>query len=122
MQGHPCIGTMLASVRSVPVHDNVDCAVGVHRGAARHVCHGQRGAQLPSRYMGLLLAPLQLSADWSFACIAPVEALSDLRNLATAALYAWLLWVLLSGRPWQARRLMCFSRMLWLWHMSRETL
>ena len=62
----------------------------------------------PSRYMGLLLAPLQLSADWSFACIPPVEALADPRNLATAALYAWLLWVLVIARPWQARRLLPF--------------
>ena len=58
--------------------------------------------------MGLLLAPLQLSADWSFACIPPVEALADPRNLATAALYAWLLWVLVFARPWQARRLLPF--------------
>ncbi|KAK9831331.1 hypothetical protein WJX81_003095 [Elliptochloris bilobata] len=56
---------------------------------------------LHARYMGLLLAPVQLSADWSFACIPPLEALADPRNLATAALYAWLLWVLLSARPWQ---------------------
>ena len=53
---------------------------------------------------GLLLAPVQLSADWSFSCIPPVETLADPRNLATAALYLWLLWVLLAARPWLVRR------------------
>ena len=64
--------------------------------------------------MGLLLAPLQLSADWSFACIPPVEALADPRNLAMAVLYAWLLWVLLSARPWQARSLVLRRWQLWV--------
>jgi len=58
---------------------------------------------LPARYMGLLLAPVQLSADWSFACIPPVAYLRDPRSLATAALYAWLAWVLVAARPEQAR-------------------
>ena len=56
-----------------------------------------------NRYMGLLLAPVQLSADWSFSCIPPVETLADPRNLATAALYLWLIWALLAARPWLAR-------------------
>lgn len=55
------------------------------------------------RYMGLLLAPVQMSADWSFSCIPPVETLADPRNLATAALYLWLAWALLAARPWLAR-------------------
>ena len=58
---------------------------------------------LPARYMGLLLAPVQLCADWSFACIPPVASLRDPRSLATAALYAWLAWVLVAARPEQAR-------------------
>ncbi|KAL4459052.1 hypothetical protein ABPG75_013917 [Micractinium tetrahymenae] len=56
---------------------------------------------LHARYAWLLLAPLQLSADWSYACIDYVSSLSDPRNLATAALYLFLLWLGLSARPWQ---------------------
>jgi hypothetical protein len=56
-------------------------------------------ALLHARYMGLLLAPLQLSADWSFACIPLVESWRDPRNLAGLALYLWLAWCGLSARP-----------------------
>lgn len=49
---------------------------------------------LHARYFVQLLAPLFLSADWSFACIPLVTQLSDPRNLATVALYAFLLWTL----------------------------
>jgi hypothetical protein len=56
-------------------------------------------AHLHARYAGLLVAPLRLSADWSFACIPLVEAWGDPRNLLSVALYAWLAWVALSARP-----------------------
>ena len=56
---------------------------------------------LHARYASLLLAPVQLSADWSYACIPLVDSLQDPRNLLTAALYAWLLWTALATRPWR---------------------
>ena len=54
---------------------------------------------LHARYAGLLLAPVRLSADWSFACIPLVEALADVRSLAIAALYSALAWTALACRP-----------------------
>ena len=54
---------------------------------------------LHARYAGLLLAPVLLSADWSFACIPLVDAMADVRNLATAALYSALAWSALACRP-----------------------
>lgn len=56
---------------------------------------------LHAKYASLLVAPVQLSADWSFECVPLVEGLSDPRNLITAATYTWLLWTLCSIRPWQ---------------------
>ena len=41
------------------------------------------------------------TADWSYACIDYVSRLSDPRNLAAAALYLLLLWLLLAARPWR---------------------
>ncbi|KXZ44203.1 hypothetical protein GPECTOR_71g564 [Gonium pectorale] len=55
---------------------------------------------LHSRYAGLLLAPLQLSADWSFSCIPLVGSLTDPRNGLTVALYGYLIWTVLAARPW----------------------
>lgn len=40
------------------------------------------------------------AADWSYACIDYVTSLSDPRNLGTLALYACLLYTVLSARPW----------------------
>ena len=56
---------------------------------------------LHSRYAGLLLLPLRLSADWSFACIPYVETLGDPRNLGTAALYLCLAYLVAAARPWE---------------------
>ena len=56
---------------------------------------------LHAKYASLLLAPVQLSADWSFECIPLVEGLADPRNLLTLALYAWLLWTVMCIRPWR---------------------
>ena len=52
---------------------------------------------LHAQYAKLLLLPTQLSADWSYACIPPVEHLMDPRNLATILLYTALVWAL--ARP-----------------------
>jgi hypothetical protein len=52
--------------------------------------------------MWLLLWPQHLSADWSFNCLPLVQRLDDPRNLAAAALYAYLLYCLLAARPWGA--------------------
>ena len=67
-----------------------------------------RSPQLLSLHAPLLVcrspAHLLLSlpaADWSYACIEYVSSLTDPRNLATASLYALLLWVGLSARPWE---------------------
>ena len=55
---------------------------------------------LHARYAALLLCPVHLSADWSFACIPLVESWLDWRNAATLLLYAALAAALLQGRPW----------------------
>ena len=57
---------------------------------------------LHARYAALLLCPVHLSADWSFACIPLVESVLDWRNAATLLLYAALAAALLQGRPWSA--------------------
>ena len=56
---------------------------------------------LHAKYFHLLLFPLHLSADWSFACVPYVQSLMDPRNAATAAVYAAVLWVVVSCKPWQ---------------------
>lgn len=56
---------------------------------------------LHAKYFHLLLFPLHLSADWSFACVPYVQSLADPRNAATAALYSALVWVVVSSKPWQ---------------------
>ena len=54
---------------------------------------------LHSCYALLMVFPAQLSADWSFSCIPLVESISDPRNIASAALYAGLAAIFLSGLP-----------------------
>ena len=54
---------------------------------------------LHAKYFHLLLIPLWLSADWSYACIPYVKTLWDPRNVATAAVYTTLLWGFASCRP-----------------------
>ena len=56
---------------------------------------------LHAQYAGLMLFPARMSADWSFRCVPLVRHLADPRNLGAAALYAWLAWSLLAGRPWR---------------------
>ena len=52
-------------------------------------------------YASLLVAPVQLSADWSFSCIKPVIELSDLRNSGSLLLYGCAVVVLLQAKPWR---------------------
>jgi hypothetical protein len=52
-------------------------------------------------YVGLLVAPLHLSADWSFACVQPVHTLLDSRNIAPIAIAALLGAALLAAQPWK---------------------
>lgn len=66
---------------------------------------------LHARYAWLLLMPLHLSADWSFSCIPLVEGCSDVRNLATLALYCFLLYTALSAQP--------LSLLRQLWGLAR---
>ncbi|GMH37112.1 hypothetical protein BSKO_04985 [Bryopsis sp. KO-2023] len=54
-----------------------------------------------ARYAWLLIYPMHLSADWSYACIPYVETVGDFRNLLTAGLYAVLLYVVLAAKPWK---------------------
>lgn len=56
---------------------------------------------LHAQYAGLMVAPVHMCADWSYRCVPLVEHLSDPRNLASALLYAWVLWAILAGRPWE---------------------
>ena len=54
-------------------------------------------------YASLLLAPVQLSADWSFSCIKPVIDLTDPRNSGTLLLYGCAVVVVLQAAPWRWR-------------------
>jgi hypothetical protein len=54
-------------------------------------------------YAYLMLAPVQLSADWSFSCIKPVADLSDVRNIGSLVLYASAIAVVLQAAPWRWR-------------------
>ena len=55
-------------------------------------------------YASLLVAPVSLSADWSFSCIPPLESLADPRNAGTAALYGSIVLYGLLARPWRLAR------------------
>jgi hypothetical protein len=55
-------------------------------------------------YAALLVAPVHMSADWSYACVPPVESLADPRNAGTAALYGTLAALALAARPWRLAR------------------
>lgn len=54
---------------------------------------------LHAKYFQLLLVPIWLSADWSYACIPYVTSLWDPRNAMTAMLYASIIWVLAVCKP-----------------------
>ena len=54
---------------------------------------------LHARYAALLVAPLQLSADWSFSCIPLVTEVTDPRNIATATLYGLLIAIIMDCVP-----------------------
>ena len=56
---------------------------------------------LHAQYAGLMVAPVHMCADWSYRCVPLVQRFSDPRNLQSLALYAWVLWALLEGRPWE---------------------
>lgn len=58
-------------------------------------------AHLHGQYAALMVAPVQMCADWSYRCVPLVEHLSDWRNLLGAATYGWLACMLLLGRPWE---------------------
>jgi hypothetical protein len=69
---------------------------------------------LHARYAWLLFAPLHLSADWSFNCIPLVEHLWDARNLATVILYCYILYTVMSAKP--------FRVLHQLWQLGRGAL
>ena len=56
---------------------------------------------LHAQYAWLMVAPIHMCADWSYRCVPLVQHFSDPRNLQSLALYAWVLWALLEGRPWE---------------------
>jgi hypothetical protein len=58
-------------------------------------------AHLHAQYAALMVAPVQMCADWSYRCVALVEGLRDWRNLLSAATYGWFVAMLLLGRPWE---------------------
>ena len=58
-------------------------------------------AHLHAQYAWLLVAPVRMSADWSYRCVRLVTGLGDPRNLGSAITYVWLAWAALSGRPWR---------------------
>ena len=55
-------------------------------------------------YLFLLIAPVQLSADWSFSCVAPVESYGDVRNAGSLFLYGSIVLVGLQTAPWRLQR------------------
>jgi hypothetical protein len=55
------------------------------------------------RFIYLLLWPVQLCADWNYACIPPVSSARDPRNSGAAALYLAAAACLLAARPWRLR-------------------
>ncbi len=55
-------------------------------------------------YAALLVAPVRLSADWSYSCVPPVESLADPRNAGTAALYGSIAASVLLAAPWRFKR------------------
>lgn len=58
---------------------------------------------LHARYAALLLAPWQLSADYSFDCIPLVRTVADPRNALTMVLYGALAALIVRGSPPAAR-------------------
>lgn len=58
-------------------------------------------AHLHAQYAALIVAPVQMCADWSYRCVALVEGLRDWRNLLSAATYGWFVAMVLLGRPWE---------------------
>lgn len=55
-------------------------------------------------YVRLLIAPLFLSADWSFSCVPPVLGLTDVRNAQSALLYVLIALAVIAARPWVLQR------------------
>jgi hypothetical protein len=55
-------------------------------------------------YASLLIAPVSMSADWSFSCVPPLESLADLRNAGSAFLYGSIVLFGLLARPWRLSR------------------
>ena len=55
-------------------------------------------------YLFLLIAPVHLSADWSFSCVAPVESYGDVRNAGSLFLYGSIVLVGLQTSPWRLQR------------------
>lgn len=66
---------------------------------------------LHTRYFIQLLAPVHLSADWSFNCVPLVEVITDPRNIATGLLYGYLIYVGVTAAPLQlAKQLLRVAR------------
>eukprot|EP00210_Caulerpa_lentillifera_P003807 g3636.t1 len=57
-----------------------------------------------AKYTSLLLFPVQLSADWSYACIPYIQSIVDSRNLLTLGLWLYLIWTGLTDKPWNMFR------------------
>ncbi|RMZ54317.1 hypothetical protein APUTEX25_001475 [Auxenochlorella protothecoides] len=55
---------------------------------------------LHALYARQLILPVQMSADWSFSCVAIVKSMWDPRNALSLLLYAWLLATALAAKPW----------------------
>lgn len=53
------------------------------------------------KYTSLLLLPIQLSADWSYACIPYVDTIFDLRNLLTLVLWLYMASIGINSKPWK---------------------
>eukprot|EP01025_Chloroclados_australasicus_P030257 TRINITY_DN3035_c0_g1_i9.p2 TRINITY_DN3035_c0_g1~~TRINITY_DN3035_c0_g1_i9.p2 ORF type:complete len:194 (-),score=7.09 TRINITY_DN3035_c0_g1_i9:568-1149(-) len=55
---------------------------------------------LHARYFGQLVAPIWLSADWSYKCIDYVSHMEDPRNILTSGLYVFLFLIVMAAWPW----------------------
>lgn len=87
---------MPGKCRAPATLSQVHCA-GLVQGA--HADDAKRSTPRRARAAMLLVHPTQMSADWSFSCVAIVKSVRDPRNALSILLYAFLLGVARAAKP-----------------------